>query len=209
MILLSFEEWEPWYREILAYFAFDPVMDEESAHVLAGLTHRDDLSDLDRRCRGKTVTICGNARSLRQELECIQGVVFAADAAALVLFRNDILPDAVFTDLDGATEEFPVMNEQGTIMVVHAHGDNIPLLRYWVPRFHGPFVATTQGRPFSHVHNFGGFTDGDRAAFAAHSLGARKVAFIGFDLDDTAVDPLKQGKLHWARKLLALLGHDL
>jgi hypothetical protein len=136
-------------------------------------------------------------------------VVFAADAAALVLYQNGILPDAVFTDLDGATEEFLAMNEQGTVMVVHAHGDNIPLLRYWVPRFRGPLVATTQGKPFAHLYNFGGFTDGDRAAFAAHALGASEVTLAGFDLDDPSVDPLKRGKLYWARKLLALLGHDV
>jgi uncharacterized Rossmann fold enzyme len=153
--------------------------------------------------------VCGNAPCLRRDLECIRGVVFAADAAALVLYRNRILPDAVFTDLDGATDEFLAMNEQGTTMVVHAHGDNIPLLRYWVPRFRGPLVATTQGRPFAHLHNFGGFTDGDRAVFAAHALGAGDVALAGFDLDDRSVDPMKRGKLYWARRLLALLGHDV
>ncbi|MDD1676240.1 MAG: DUF115 domain-containing protein [Methanomicrobiales archaeon] len=206
---MSFEEWEPWYREIIAYFAFDPQKDEESAQILGGLTHRDDILLLHERCRGKTVTVCGNAPSLRRELDCLRGVIFAADAAALVLYSNTILPDAVFTDLDGATDEFCAMNEQGTIMVVHAHGDNIPLIRYWVSRFHGPVVATTQGRPFSGVHNFGGFTDGDRAVFAAHALGAQEVVLIGFDLDDPLVDPVKRGKLHWARRLLALLGHEL
>ncbi|MDD1674683.1 MAG: DUF115 domain-containing protein [Methanomicrobiales archaeon] len=206
---MSFEEWEPWYREIIAYFAIDPRTDEDAAQILAGLTKKDDIFLLDRCCRGKTVTVCGNARSLRRQLGCLQGVIFAADAAALVLMRNNILPDAVFTDLDGATDEFIVMNEQGTIMVVHAHGDNIPLLRHWVPRFHGPLVATTQARPFSGMHNFGGFTDGDRAVFAAHALGAREVGLIGFDLDDPAVDPMKRGKLYWARRLLALLGHEL
>jgi hypothetical protein len=30
---------------------------------------------------------------------------------------------------------------------------------------------------------------------------------VGFDLDDENVDPMKHGKLQWARKLLALIGH--
>ena len=59
------------------------------------------------------------------------------------------------------------------------------------------------------MHNFGGFTDGDRAVFAAHELGAAKVALAGFDLDDEDVDPVKKGKLFWARKLLALIGHTV
>ena len=94
-------------------------------------------------------------------------------------------------------------------MVVHAHGDNTDLLRRWVPRFEGPMVGTTQGPPLPHVHNFGGFSDGDRAAFAAHHLGAASVGFAGFDLDDDSVDPIKRGKLRFARRLLALLGHEL
>jgi len=84
----------------------------------------------------------------------------------------------------------------------------MPLLRHWVPRFPGPVVATTQAAPLPHVYNFGGFTDGDRAVFAADELGASRIALVGFDLDDKNVDPLKRGKLVWARKLLALIGHD-
>jgi uncharacterized Rossmann fold enzyme len=204
---MNFEEWEPYYREICDYFAFDPGLDEEAARVLATLLRRDDLPALDALSRGQNVTVCGNAPCLPNELDRITGRVFAADAAAEVLMAGNIRPDAVFTDLDGATGLFPLINEAGTVMVVHAHGDNIPLLRFWMPQFSGPVVATTQGMPFDGVHNFGGFTDGDRAVFAAHALGADRVRIIGFDLDDQDVDPMKRGKLRWARRLLALLGH--
>jgi uncharacterized Rossmann fold enzyme len=57
------------------------------------------------------------------------------------------------------------------------------------------------------VYNFGGFSDGDRAVFAADELRATHITLIGFDCDDPAVDPVKHGKLMWARKLLALLGY--
>jgi hypothetical protein len=83
----------------------------------------------------------------------------------------------------------------------------MPLLKHWVPRFKGPVVATTQSTPLPHVHNFGGFSDGDRAVFAADELGARAITIIGFDLDDKNVDPVKRGKLVWARRLLALIGY--
>lgn len=203
---MNFEEWEPWYHEILEYFAFLQEDDEEAARVLSSLLRRDDLSLLSASCAGKRVTVCGNAPCLAREIRRIRGVVFAADAAALVLASHGVRPDAVFTDLDGATDEFIGMNREGTIMVVHAHGDNIPMLNCWVPRFPGPLVGTTQGRPLTNVHNFGGFTDGDRAAFAAHALGASRISLAGFDLDDPDVDPVKRGKLYWARRLLALLG---
>ena len=94
-------------------------------------------------------------------------------------------------------------------MVVHAHGDNVPLLRHWVPLLPGPLVATTQAAPLPHVHNFGGFSDGDRAVFAADEIGAARVRIIGFDLADRNVDPVKRGKLFWAGELLRLIGYDI
>ena len=206
---MNYSQWEPYYREILDYFGFSQDADEAAAHLLASLVTCDALPTLATLCAGSTVTVCGNAPCLDADLVTLNtgSVIFAADAAADVLFRHGIRPAAVFTDLDGATDLFLAMNEAGTIMVVHAHGDNLPLLRHWMPRFTGPVVATTQSTPLPHVHNFGGFTDGDRAIFAADELGARSITIIGFDLDDTQVDPVKRGKLFWARKLLALLGY--
>lgn len=204
---MDFNEWEPHYREILDYFGFSREDDETAARLLATLVTRDDLNSLEVLTRGNNVTVCGNAPCLKKELARINGVVFAADAAADVLADNGIRPDAVFTDLDGATDRLLDMNDAGTIVVVHAHGDNISLLKHWVPKFNGPVVATTQSTPLLHVHNFGGFTDGDRAVFAADAFGAQKITLVGFDLDDKNVDPLKRGKLFWARKLLALIGH--
>jgi uncharacterized Rossmann fold enzyme len=205
---MRFEDWEPHYLRILEYFSFDRAQDEEAARVLSLLLTRDDCTVLEGLCRDRDVTVCGNAPNLRSELGGIGGSIFAADAAALVLWEEGIMPGAVFTDLDGADDLFVEMNRQGTIIVIHAHGDNIPLLRRWVPRFPGPLLGTTQAAPLPHVHNFGGFTDGDRAVFAADALGAREIEIIGFDLDDRSVDPVKRGKLMWARELLRLIGHE-
>jgi 2-amino-4-hydroxy-6-hydroxymethyldihydropteridine diphosphokinase len=204
---MRFEDWEPYYRDILEYFGFDRAQDEEAARLLASLMTRDNILSLISLTCGNDITVCGNAPCLKNELEKISGVIFAADAAAEVLDTHGIVPDAVFTDLDGADDRLLVLNESGTIVVIHAHGDNMPLLRSWVPRFKGPVVATTQSTPLKNVYNFGGFSDGDRAVFAADELGAAHVTIIGFDLDDTDVDPMKRGKLFWARKLLAAIGH--
>ncbi len=206
---MEFKVWEPHYCEILEYFGFDRAGDEEAARLLALLLPRDNLLSLAALTYGNPVTVCGNAPCLKDELDKIQGVVFAADAATDVLDSHGIYPDAVFTDLDGASDRLAELNKEGTIVVVHAHGDNIALLKHWVPRFEGPIVGTTQSTPLPHVHNFGGFSDGDRAVFAADELGAEQITLIGFDLDDKDVEPVKRGKLFWARKLLALLGHTV
>jgi len=206
---MDFAEWEPHYREILDYFGFDRAGDEEAARLLSTLLECDNLLSLASLTDGNPVTVCGNAPCLKNELEKISGIVFAADAAAEVLDSHGIFPDAIFTDLDGATDRFIELNNEGTIVVIHAHGDNMPLLRHWVPRFKGKVIGTTQSAPFPHVYNFGGFTDGDRAVFAADELGASHITLAGFDLDDKNVDPMKRGKLFWARKLLALIGHNV
>jgi uncharacterized Rossmann fold enzyme len=206
---MQYPDWEPHYLEICDYFGFERELDDEAARLLSSLLPRDDLTMLAVLCQGRHVTVCGNAPCLKDELGQVSGVVFAADAAAEVLLDHHIRPDAIFTDLDGATDRFVAMNREGTVIVIHAHGDNMPLLKHWVPRFTGKVVGTTQAAPLPHVHNFGGFTDGDRAVFAADELGAASITFAGFDLDDKNVDPLKRGKLFWARKLLALIGHDV
>ena len=206
---MRFADWEPHYTAILEYFGFEREADEAAARLLGDLADRDDVGLLEALIRGRAVTVCGNAPCLLEELDRIEGTVLAADAAAEVLVDHGIRPDAVFTDLDGATDAFIDLSRQGTVMVVHAHGDNIPLLRHWVPLLPGPLVATTQAAPLPHVHNFGGFTDGDRAVFAADELGAARIRIIGFDLADRNVDPVKRGKLYWAGELLRLIGHDL
>jgi uncharacterized Rossmann fold enzyme len=206
---MEFKDWEPHYCEILSYFGFDREGDEEAAQLLASLMPRDNLLSLAALTCDNPVTVCGNAPCLKDELDKIQGVVFAADAASDVLDEHGIRPDAVFTDLDGASDRLLELNKEGTIVVVHAHGDNIALLKHWVPRFQGPLVGTTQSTPLPHVHNLGGFSDGDRAVFAADELGAEQITLIGFDLDDKDVEPVKRGKLIWARKLLALIGHHV
>ncbi|HPX73601.1 MAG TPA: DUF115 domain-containing protein [Methanoregulaceae archaeon] len=205
---MEFEEWEPYYQEILDYFGIIREDDEKAARILASLIGKDDCSLLSSLCSGRIVMVCGNAPTLPYETEHIEGSIFAADAAAGVLYKSGIKPDAVFTDLDGASESFLAMNREGTIMVIHAHGDNIPQLQYWVPLFPGPVVGTTQSQPVPPLHNFGGFSDGDRAAFAADALGAERIVFVGFDLDDMNVGHMKRGKLLWARRLLRLIGYE-
>ncbi|HJJ89185.1 MAG TPA: DUF115 domain-containing protein [Methanocorpusculum sp.] len=209
---MKFEEWELYYTQILNFFGFSREEDELAARILAKLLPHDDFDRLRDTVQGRNCIVCGNAPSLLEDI-CTTNfsdkVIIAADAAARVLLLTDHRPDVIFSDIDGMDDDFLVMNDLGTILVLHAHGDNIPLIRSWVPKVRGPVVGTTQASPLPHVYNFGGFSDGDRGVFCVYELGAASVSLIGFDLDDRSVDPVKHGKLMIARKLLKLLGHDL
>jgi len=206
------EVWDEYYVRILDYFGFSREDDEEAARLLSSILPRNDISLLTDTISGSDVIVAGNAPSLLDDIRDTDfdgKVVIAADAAARVMKKGGIIPDIVFTDLDGLDDDVLEMNEAGTILAVHAHGDNMPLVKSWVPKMKGPVVGTTQSTPLENVYNFGGFSDGDRGVFAAYELGANSVSLIGFDLDDKSVDPVKHGKLMIARKLLHLLGHDI
>lgn len=206
------EVWDQYYVRILDYFGFSREDDEEAARLLSSILPRNNISLLTDTISGSDVIVAGNAPSLPEDIKktSFEGkIVIAADAAARVMKKGGVVPDIVFTDLDGLDDDVLEMNEAGTILAVHAHGDNMPLVKSWVPKMKGPVVGTTQSTPLENVYNFGGFSDGDRGVFAAYELGANSVSLIGFDLDDKSVDPVKHGKLMIARKLLHLLGHDI
>ena len=63
-------------------------------------------------------------------------------------------------------------------------------------------IPTTQAAPADGVRNFGGFTDGDRAAFFADAVGAAELVFPGWAFDDPTVSAEKRHKLGWAERLL-------
>lgn len=206
------EVWDEYYVKILDYFGFSREDDEEAARLLSSILPGNDISLLTDTISGSDIIVAGNAPSLPDDIKKtdFEGkIVIAADAAARVMKKGGVIPDIVFTDLDGLDDDVLEMNEAGTILAVHAHGDNMPLVKSWVPKMKGPVVGTTQSTPLENVYNFGGFSDGDRGVFAAYELGAKSVYLIGFDLDDKSVDPVKHGKLMIARKLLHLLGHDI
>ncbi len=204
---MQFCLWEPIYLEILEDFGFSREYDEEAAEILSDLLAPSDercLKDASRLVYGRAVVICGNAPSLAEELRDLSFkdcVFIAADGAANVLLKEGIVPGIVVTDLDGPFEAILQANEMGSMIVVHAHGDNIDALRRYVPKLQN-VIGTTQSKPLRNVYNFGGFTDGDRCVFLAKELGASAIKLIGFDYDDPSVTPRKRKKLQWAKRLI-------
>ena len=204
---MNFDTFEPMYESILADFGFERAADEHARDVAAELSTRFPLDRLGE-WEGKQVAIAGAAPCLVDEIAVAHeaDIVVAASTAADVLRSQGIAVDCMVTDLDKNPESAAELTRSETPVVAHAHGDNVPAVREWLPRFDEEWtLTTTQAAPVGPVQNTGGFTDGDRAAFLADQVGAARLTFLGWDVDDANVNPLKARKLTWAARLLRWL----
>lgn len=205
---MKFNKWEPLYREIINDMGYDPDQDAYSARILSDMLfdikRSASLESLFELIEDNEVLVCGNAPCLGEELlkiEPSEYCIIAADGATAVLMNAGIVPHIIVTDLDGDIEAQIEANSQGAVMVVHAHGDNIPAINSVVPQLCN-IIGSTQAQPLENVFNFGGFTDGDRCVFLAKEFQASGILMIGFDFNDPNVTDIKKKKLEWAKKLI-------
>ena len=211
---MDFTLWEPIYKEILQDFGFSREEDEQAALLLSHLLermHSPGLDTLKRKMFGKDVLVCGNGPNLAEDLDrldLVRYVLIAADGAAAVVMDAGRVPDVIVTDLDGDVDREIEASKQGSLVVVHAHGDNKDKLIRYVPRLQ-KIIGSTQAAPLQNVFNLGGFTDGARAVYVAHECGAGTIELAGFFFDDPMVTPSKSKKLKWARRLICSLGLNI
>lgn len=213
---MDFEVWEGYYRKILSEFGFKREEDERSASILSQLLNGKKLvsqDELSAAIERKDVVVVGGAKNLKEELEAdfSKYVMIAADGTTSKLLTKGIVPHIIVTDLDGKIEDQISANRMGAIVAIHAHGDNIKQIKNWTPKFEGKILGTVQCRPLGNLHNFGGFTDGDRGVFLAHHFGAKSIGLIGFDFESVGEKPncdieTKFRKLKWAKRLILDLG---
>lgn len=205
---MDFQTWEPVYEGILGDFGFERAADERARDVFVGMLRAEGAGTFDATTldfAGQTVAVAGAAPTLDDDLDIAReaDAVVAASTAARTLRAADIGVDCMVTDLDGSPETAIRLTTYGTPVAIHAHGDNTREIQEYVPQCQLSVVLpTTQAAPAPPVRNFGGFTDGDRAAFLADHLGASGLVFPGWDFDDPAVTPMKRRKLRWAERLL-------
>ena len=135
----------------------------------------------------KATIICGAGPSLKKDLEKIKktkNITFiAADGATEALLEKNIIPDIIVSDLDGNWDAIKKAYDKGSILVIHAHSDNIDKMKKYLPEIKR-FIGTTQTPAFSKLYNFGGFTDGDRAAYLAEHFNAKPIGLMGMDFGE-------------------------
>ncbi|MEM4752758.1 MAG: 6-hydroxymethylpterin diphosphokinase MptE-like protein [Sulfolobales archaeon] len=169
---------------------------------------------------GTNVYVVGAGPTCFEELKSLDvepEVLIAADGAMRCCLDAGYKPHVVVTDLDGLS--IKDLRHDDVVYVVHAHGDNIDKLLNYVGFIKGRLLGTTQCVQTGRLRIYGGFTDGDRAAYLAHFFGARSIRLVGFDLRSGLVGkyskpwmgvnsyatPTKLKKFKWAERLLNML----
>ncbi|MBI5254124.1 MAG: DUF115 domain-containing protein [Euryarchaeota archaeon] len=204
-------KWKKFYYEILEDFSFSEKSDAKAAEILNGLLKPVDISILRKKIRGRRANVYGAGPSLEKIKKFPRGINIAADGATSFLLERGVVPDIIVTDLDGKIKDLLRANRKGSLVVVHAHGDNIDAIKKYAAKFKNA-IGTTQSKPFGSLHNFGGFTDGDRAVFLAEHFEAKKIALYGMDFRSkigrysfSRDSKTKRKKLRWAEKLINYL----
>lgn len=220
---MEYSAWAPTYERIRTEFGFPMEAEERSAALLSELlpepARRGGLGRSTARLVGRDVIVVGLAPRAgpppiwRLPASGRSAAVVAADGAAAVCLEGGIVPAVIATDLDGPVSSEVVANQRGSLVVVHAHGDNRPALEEWVPQFPGELAGSWAGPPTKVLLDVGGFTDGDRAACLAVHARARRVLLWGFELDRVeepteAAASRKRAKLVWARRILQELARS-
>ena len=176
--------WESKYQEILKDFGYSRKKDTQSCKLLDSLLPKKTsivkIRDL---IENKPVFVVGAGPSLPSCISILKKykkiTKIVADGATRAIIENGLKPDIVVTDLDGDIKSLKKVGRTNTLMVVHAHGDNADKI-HLVKNFKN-CIGTTQTKPVGKVHNFGGFTDGDRCVFLASHFKARKIILLGMD----------------------------
>jgi uncharacterized Rossmann fold enzyme len=198
----------PWthrYLEVIRALDLNMAEDMRATHVLDRLLKGEDTGRLEGLIRGRAALIFGCGPSLENDLHKIweagihrRCVSVAVDGAVKALLSYNIVPHLNITDLDGDLNAILRANHYGCITVVHAHAENIRRIAAVTPKFTGVVYGTTQSEPTEKVHNYGGFTDGDRAVYIVEHFKPRFIVLAGMDFGSVigvysgVYDPVKK-----------------
>jgi len=231
---MNMKEWEIFYNKIIEDFGFSKEKDVESAIILNDILEKANTIPIDRLkdiIEGREVFIFGAGPSIKRHIDIVKRLrlqninnpIIAADGACKAFLEENIIPDIIVSDLDGDLGALIECNKNGSIVVVHAHGDNIEKIKKYVPKLKNIIgscqIPNYKELNLKNIINFGGFTDGDRCCFLAYYLRAKKLILGGMDFgvyitkysrpnikEDIEIgDEIKIKKLEYAKMLINYL----
>lgn len=213
--------WLDRYLEIARVMNYDVARDraaaEDLAEILKARSIEPPLDDLKRLLFRRAVMVFGAGPTLDRHVERLRRTfpeafrwftLTSADGATGALIERGITPHIVVTDLDGNLDSILSAARGGSLVVVHAHGDNVEKIASYTGRILSAtrrVLGTTQVEPVPPLQNFGGFTDGDRAVFMASSHGASQIIMVGMDFGEVVGRRSKP----WLRRNVAAKGDKL
>lgn len=180
---LMISGWNSKYNEIIQEFGYKKQEDRKAASTLNSILHKQfPAHKLSKIILGRPVFVIGAGPSLKSAIPALKKykntIKICADTALEVLIKNGISPEIIVTDLDGNLDLLKKISKT-SVVVVHAHGDNITQLDF--AKKIKNCIGTTQTEKIGKISNFGGFTDGDRCVFLASHFGASKIFLFGMD----------------------------
>ncbi len=186
---MDWKTWKPIYTDIASRLDIAIKDDYIATRTLSRLIKDIDpaplLERLERTIRERDVIIFGSGPSLMDHIVYVNqqfsdAVHIAADGAISALRDFGLKCDILVTDLDGSMEDILTAVAEGTLPIVHAHGDNQSAVLRFVPQM-THLLGSTQVDPLPNVFLWGGFTDGDRACYLASEYGPKRIVLAGMD----------------------------
>lgn len=222
---------DTWYRKfhdrIASSLKIDAGRDRISRDILSKLLNQFDRERILEALRpilyNQVAFVFGAGPSLDSDIAGVKDaidrnrpVIVAADGAADALYEVGLEPRMLVTDLDSCSLESLQLNSRHGCVFVHAHGDNIELVRRVVPSLGSNTFGTTQVESVRNVWNFGGFTDGDRACYVANYFSPSCIVIAGMDFGseeghhsksryEKYANPNRRTKMIWGKKSLEFL----
>ncbi|MFW9928364.1 MAG: 6-hydroxymethylpterin diphosphokinase MptE-like protein [Candidatus Thorarchaeota archaeon] len=236
---MQYSDWKKYYQKVVNELGISEKSDLEAASNYLGIINNFEnaeekislsIKKIKKVLGNDKIIIFGAGPNLVTDLkkfvknftQPFSGTIIAADGATQCLAEFNIKPNIIVTDYDSDLIYIQKFGKEGSILILHGHGDNIALLKNWFPKLSlSPFwIPTIQTEPiFPFLYNFGGFTDGDRAlSLALHFSQPCEIYLAGFDFgkivgkyskpylsEDSLASEFKQKKLKFAQYFISEL----
>ena len=240
--LINYHKANEIYERVLQIFKFSKEKDVKARDILYEFRKNYDpeskIKSIECAMVDKSLYFFGAGPNLIDHLKKIQEkiksnrnryFIVAADGSARALNKFFIIPDLIFSDLDGLNyDQVDYFLKQHSTIIIHGHGNNIEKIYAFKSLLTTPnenIICTTQVESRFPIINPGGFTDGDRSVYFCHSLApiGQNFTLFGYEFkgkvgafskneyeqdqnqdqnQNRAISPMKEKKLLLCKKLL-------